>query len=236
MTVDQARRRRFLARWHRRLALVVFAWLGVLAISGVAINHAHDWGLDQAALPAILQHRLYDIDPGNADYCTVAADFATACQSLFAHLEWEGGSALLDEHNLYVLDAGGRLLEKLPVAQLGLERLDGGYVENGQIYLRDSTTMLVTDSEFLEFAPVAPEQAGLLAGRGWKNRQEMESISWERLLLDLHAARFLGPLARVFNDVAAAVILLLVVSGFWLYFVRRKYNGNNGRGGSARGS
>ena len=64
----------------------------------------------------------------------------------------------------------------------------------------------------------------------------MESISWERLLLDLHAARFLGPLARVFNDVAAAVILLLVVSGFWLYFVRRKYNGNNGRGGSARGS
>ena len=38
--------------------------------------------------------------------------------------------------------------------------------------------------------------------------------------LDLHAARFLGPAARWFTDLMAALIVLLVGGGFWLYRLR----------------
>jgi uncharacterized iron-regulated membrane protein len=44
------------------------------------------------------------------------------------------------------------------------------------------------------------------------------------LLLDIHAARFLGPAARVFNDLMAALILILAISGLWLYSAKRKSN------------
>ena len=56
MTIDQARRLQIIARWHRRIALLVMAWLGFLALTGLFINHASGWGLDRARLAAPL-HR-----------------------------------------------------------------------------------------------------------------------------------------------------------------------------------
>jgi hypothetical protein len=50
-------------------------------------------------------------------------------------------------------------------------------------------------------------------------------VSWERFLLDLHAARFLGPLAVWFNDLAAVLILVLAMSGAWLGRLKRRASG-----------
>jgi hypothetical protein len=47
-------------------------------------------------------------------------------------------------------------------------------------------------------------------------------LSWERLLLDLHAARFLGPAAWLANDLLAGLILVLGLTGGWLYLVKRR--------------
>lgn len=231
MTVDQARRRQLLVRWHRRMALVIFAWLGLLAISGMLINHAHDWGLDRAALPAGLQLHFYGVTRSNNDFCRKSLKIDADCQSVFGRLDWEGGSVLLAEHSLYLLDGADRLVEKLPVAQMGLSGLQGGFTDSERVYLRGAGATLVTDTEFMEFNLLADNDAAMLVDDGWQERAESEAITWERLLLDLHAARFLGPFAKVFNDVAAGLILLLVVSGFWLYLVRRNANGGNGGAG-----
>ncbi|MBE9548779.1 MAG: PepSY domain-containing protein [Proteobacteria bacterium] len=119
MTLDKARRKQLLARWHRRIGISVAAWLILLAISGLLINHAHDWGLDQSSIPGLLQELLYPLTMGD------------------------------------------------------------------------------------EF-----EEAAL--------------ISWERLMLDLHAARFLGPLALWFSDLMAGLLLLLSISGIWIWWRQAK--------------
>jgi len=47
--------RLFLLRWHRRLGVAVSLLLIWLALSGIALNHSFDWGLDQTTGPQILQ-------------------------------------------------------------------------------------------------------------------------------------------------------------------------------------
>jgi uncharacterized iron-regulated membrane protein len=42
----------------------------------------------------------------------------------------------------------------------------------------------------------------------------------------MHAARFLGPLAKIFTDLVAGLILVMAVSGIWLYRLKRNGNGN----------
>ncbi len=67
------------------------------------------------------------------------------------------------------------------------------------------------------------DAAATLAAADWQERGVSTAIiTWERLLLDLHAARFLGPAAKFVNDLLAALILLLALSGGWLYRSKRK--------------
>jgi hypothetical protein len=119
MTLDRARRKQLFARWHRRIGITVAIWLVVLAVSGLLINHAHDWKLDQAGIPAVAQQLIYPMTMGD------------------------------------------------------------------------------------EFEAAA-------------------FISWERLLLDIHAARFLGSLSIWFSDFMAVLLLLLSFSGIWLWWRHSK--------------
>lgn len=227
MTVDQARKRKFLARWHQRLALVVFAWLILLSASGLLINHAHDWGLDQRPLPAPLQRWVYGIDNEPNDYCSEHGAIGPECTGLFASFTLAAGSLLLDEHSLYLVDDAGELVEKLAASQLGLASLRAALHQGSRIFLRDGSKTVVTDIDLMDYKVLGPEESGVLAGQNWKEPKAAISVTWERLLLDLHAARFLGPAARFINDLLSGFVLLLAISGLWLYRHKRKGNGRS---------
>lgn len=223
MTISQARRMQLMARWHRRLAVFIMLWLAVLAVSGILVNHAHDWGLDRKPLPRSLQSSLYGIEHSRAGDCDGIPETGVNCEEVFAILELPTGRLLLAEHSLFLLDADGRLLEKLPLASTGLASLEAGYAREGNIYLRDGSTTVRTGPELLDFQVLDERESAALADVAWRQRGEQTgSISWERFLLDLHAARFLGPFAKAFNDLAAGVILLLLLSGTWLYWLKRR--------------
>jgi uncharacterized iron-regulated membrane protein len=227
VTVDQAKRRRWLARWHRRLALFVFLWLGVLAASGMIINHAHDWGLDRSPLPGPLQAWVYGVDNNGEDYCQKVPALGADCAAVFAKLVLTEGSLLLAEHSLFLMDPNGQLVEKLPVAQLGLVALQAVYRTQDRIYLRGPEHTVSTDTGLMASQRLTSSEASQLPEQDWTvRRPSVDPISWERLFLDLHAARFLGPLAKGFNDLVGGLILLLVISGFWLH--RQKPRGNGG--------
>jgi hypothetical protein len=223
MTLDQARRLRLLKRWHRRVAVIVALWLAALAMSGSAINRAHDWGLDRAALPGALQRALYGIEAAGEEPCAGLDPAPAACAQAFARLDGAAGSILLTPHSAIVLDPDGRLVEALPAGQLGLARIDAGLAAGERFYLRGDGRVVAGDAGLLElYEPDAAEQA-TLEGRAWRQRGAVPSeITWERLLLDVHAARFLGPVAPWFTDAMAAAILLLVFSGAWLSRVRNR--------------
>lgn len=212
-----------IARWHRRLAVLIMLWLAVLALSGTLVNHAHDWGLDRKSLPQALQASLYGIEHFPATDCGGTPEITADCGDIFAILDLPSGRLLLAGHSLFLLAADGRLLEKLPLGSTGLASLQAGYVSGDVIYLRDSSKTVRTGPELLDFEVLDERESAALADAAWRRRGEQTaSISWERLLLDLHAARFLGPFAKAFNDLAAGLILLLLLSGTWLYWLKRR--------------
>ena len=227
MTINQAMFLKAVAKWHSRLAVIIAIWLVLLALSGILINHAHDWGLDHKPLPAPLQHWVYDIESNGEDFCNTLTASGVACGAVFARLQLPVGDLLLDENSLFLLDEAGQLVEKLAVSQLGLRGLHAGLRIGTQIYLQDSEKTVVTDTELLNHAPVTAEAVAALNGSNWQVRSDSaQSITWERLFLDLHAMRFLGPLAKIINDLMAVLILILAISGLWLYRLKVKANGN----------
>ena len=227
MTIDQARRRSAMARWHRRFAVLVSLWLMVLALSGVLINHAHDWGLDRSPLPASLQGLLYGIELNADDGCGSITIEDADCAGVFARLDLPNGMLLLKENSLLLLDGAGQLVEKLTAGQLGLDQLRAGFRENSGIYLRDGQKTVFTDFDLMNRVTLDSQAAAALNDRYWQVRgEDSQAISWERFFLDLHAARFLGSLAKPVNDLMAVLILVLAISGIWLYRNKRKNNGN----------
>lgn len=227
MTVNQARRLRLMARWHRRVAVFMAAWLTVLAASGILINHANDWGLDSRPLAEPLQRLVYGIETSGNRYCETAPATGDECRDIFARLEIPSGAVLLGINSLFVTDASGHVVERLPAAMAGLNSLDAAYAIGPDIFLRDATRTVRTGPDLLDFSPVSTVESASLDDVSWQERPpSTETITWERLLLDLHAARFLGPLSKAFNDLAAGLILLLALSGAWLYRLKRRGDGN----------
>lgn len=221
MTVNEARRLRTVSRWHRRIAVVVMAWLAFLALTGLLINHANDWALDRIPLAAPLQSLVYGIEADSKDYCSDFPQAGEECDRVFAAADMPFGHLLVADSSLFLLDGEGGLVERLPAVLTGLASIDAARVDGDAVYLRGGGQVVRAGADLVEFLPV--EGAG---EAGWKSRAESSSgLTWERFLLDLHAARFLGPFGPWFTDLMAALILLLAASGFWLHRLRRNGNG-----------
>ena len=218
MTIDKAKRRKAIARWHRRFAVFISVWLILLASSGLLINHANDWGLDKRPLAKPLQQWVYGIETQGADLCEPLTREGVACGQLFARLKLPVGVLLLGVRDLFLLDDSGQLVEKLSVRQFGLASLQAAFGEGSRIYLRDSDKTVLTTPDLIEGQVLDSDAAAQLDGMNWQLAGPgQESISWERFMLDIHAARFLGPAAKYFNDLMAAFILVLALSGLWLF-------------------
>ena len=46
-------------------------------------------------------------------------------------------------------------------------------------------------------------------------------ISWEKLILDIHAGRFLGVMGVLFMDLVAVIFMLLAATGTFIWFKKR---------------
>jgi hypothetical protein len=226
MTIDKARQKQKLARRHRRLAAFVSAWLAVLAISGVAINHAHEIGLDRIPVPMRVQKLIYGIEADGENYCDSVKSIGEDCGDIYARLSLDTGELLIGQNSIFILDLQGRLIEKIGAGHFGLTGFEAVLHRGSHIFLKDDQRVIQTGPDLLDREEVdAGSMAALNAG-DWKARNDSaELISWERLMLDLHAARFLGPLAKWFNDLMAGLILFLALSGIWLFYHKRSGNG-----------
>jgi hypothetical protein len=215
------------ARWHRRLALLVMAWLVFLAVTGFMINHAEDWGLDRAPLAGSLQRWVYGLEPEKDIHCEGLAAAGMDCSRVFSRLALPMGSLLLSADSLWLFDDAGELLERLPVVMTGLANIQSGLQRGDDIYLRGEGRVVKTGPDLLEFQALDDGQVETLASADWQSGTGTAvMISWERFFLDLHAARFLGPAAKAFNDLMAFLILALAITGAALSWLKRKGNEN----------
>lgn len=222
--------------WHRILGLTGAAFLLLLVITGILLQHPDGLGLDRrfASAPSLL--RWYGIDA--PDVGVVYADE----RAIYAQL---AGRTFRDAQPLDEVE--GELRGVASVAGLGLVATDAGvwlYDPEGRFVDRfDAPGMAIrlgrvgddvvlesdrgryrADPSLIEWRASAivprlwstPRPASAEEVRALQASYLAQVLSWERVLLDLHSGRLFGPAGPFLIDAGALVLLVTALTGLFL--------------------
>jgi len=232
--------------WHRRVGITVALFVVLLSVTGIIINHGHGLGLDKSYVQNDLLLDWYGIRaPAAGDAYALDGHWITQLgdRVYFDNQELPGNGgelrgavALHDmfiiarEGELILLTPDGNIIERIGNAAglpAGLQKIG---VQNGTLVLQAAHGSYTTDESFLDWhhtdiddspwvRPQAlPESdyqrlAAQYRGRG---------LTVERTLLDLHSGRILGDWGVWLMDAAALAMLMLGLSGTWVWWRRRR--------------
>ncbi|MEP5567227.1 MAG: PepSY domain-containing protein [Halioglobus sp.] len=243
-----------LLRWHRRLGVAVSLLLIWLALSGIALNHSADWGLDQIAGPELLQsvysgdtieftsYRAGDVwvsHNGGSTLYVQGKELGYCSQPFVGAVEFDGELVAACGDQLLLMTPAAELIESIDIAY-DLETMPTSIgISEAGIWLRGEEGIYLADLSSLIFdsAPHAKESiAWASPGLHGKEIQVLleqasfgSGVSLTQMLLDLHSGRFFGKMGTLGMDVVAIVLILLATSGVWVWSTkpgrfRRKKN------------
>jgi len=237
-----------LATWHRRLGLAAAFFVLVLAATGIALNHTAELGLDQRHLKADWLLAWYGIEaPTETISFAVGAGVVTQlgdrvyldASPVEEGVEEVSGAVSIGElvvtavdGDLLVLTANGERVERLgrkdrvPVGLVAV-----GIDQQGALLVRTDGGLFRADDALLGWSPVGDHDQSarwsMPAPTDAKMRATLRSdylariLSLERVLLDLHSGRLFGRFGPWVMDIAATLLMLLAVTGIWLWSSRR---------------
>lgn len=240
---------------HRVSLYVAHRWAGALAAvfvlfmasTGLVLNHAADWRLDQQPVRSDLLLDAYGIDVPLPDtgYRVGSHWISTGAGTTYWDARPLGSTGTLlgvartgrrvlavGTDAAVLLDDAGQLLELStmtgwPTGITALRGAPSGFIvttPRGDFH---------ADPDLLAWAPHAaagdesrvnaePLPAALAAQIRADARAR--SITWERVLLDLHSGRLPGPAGVLLADLVALALIALALSGLglWLRHLRRQ--------------
>lgn len=229
-------------RWHRSLGAVIALGAVFLVITGISLNHASDWQLDQPGVASnwIVQHYGIHIAPPQSGWHTSAGWFShcadqlwrnqqhlAAATSLVGVAQHDGLLFVASRDSLLLLDAQGNRIDRLGLAELP-GRLQAITATAEGIAVQTPRGWLASNSDLLQWsalaaAPTAQPAQALPADLAQAVAQAAgrHELSWERVLQDLHSGRFFGHWGPYVIDALAIGLALLALSGLWLWFKSR---------------
>jgi len=241
-------------KWHRTAGIIAAVFVILLVISGIMLNHTEWLKLDQRFIQSRMLLDRYDINPAgepraflsDGRWVTQVGDrvyldtreIAGQVNQLIGLVSTGKYLVVAYDGQLLLLKGSGTVVEHLSGAQgvpAGMRRL--GTARSGEIIIRGAHGDYRVDLERLDWREVdlieaewSDEQtppADLLAHLLQLYRGK--GLTLERVLLDLHSGRILGPWGVYLVDAAALLFFLLALSGAWMWFKRGYGNMNNRR-------
>jgi len=244
---DQARLR-FFWTWHRRVGIVAALLVLVLSVTGLALNHTERLGLDERFATAgwlldwygirapdvsvtytaggsrvtLLGDRLYldaGVLPGH--FGRLAGAVASA-----------GFIAVAADGEILVLTPDGQLVDRMG-AESGIPPdVDAlGLGPDGAVFLRAGEAMYSARIDTLDWSRSPDDDTGIRwSAPGSLPAGEFEALQAdfrsrilpvERVILDVHSGRIAGKFGTLLMDGAAVLLLLLALTGSWLWLRRR---------------
>ncbi len=225
-----------LSRWHRRLGLASLALLAWLAVSGVLLNHSHEFGLDRPiGVPAVA--RLYGIKADCAEAGWVLDDsLLIDCQQTLlldgrplddvtgpvrGALIWQDLQFIAASQALHVFTAQGERVETLGASLLpGAPQRLGHSGE--RLVLRTGAGLFASDAELLQWRSLEDDGAVIWAASRPVDPSALErarahaavrQLTWTKLVQDLHSGRIIGTAGALLADLGALAIILLAALG-----------------------
>lgn len=227
------RLRFFLHRWHRRLGLVAALIVILVSSTGVLLNHTGELALakhyPQQAIwlwPYPLQQNrgyvLHDAvlySSGEQVYLNQQA-LAGCTPPLLGVVEKATDLWVLCSAQLLFLQQT-KLVENIDSSLLAPSLTAIALVEN-EVFLSSDGQWLRLDENIPSLIPTQ-----IIPGRVLETEilpaayQQNRVISWQKVLQDLHSGRFFGHWGIYVVDGAALILVLLALSGFWIWYSRR---------------
>jgi hypothetical protein len=234
--------------WHRVLGLLTALPLVWVVITGALLNHTVDWKLDRIQLSHPWLLRAYGMLPTGEPVGVMVGrnEIVEWDGQLFLNagpLEVPGslvgavadgdGLAVVTSEAVLRLDQTGAAVETLDQVSLPGIPLTGVATANGGTLLRNADGWFLAAPDWLEFTParealVVGQTPSPVADENSRNRLRSAwsrgGLPASRVLLDLHAGRFLGSFARYFYDFVALCTLGLCLTGLILFFRKPRRN------------
>ena len=235
--------------WHRYMGISAAVFTLVIAVTGVLLNHTEDfqfdskhvrsdWVLDWYGIRAPQELRSF---PVSDRYITLMGEHLYLNRREIKGDYRQLVGAILKNDMFVVAVSDSILLLTLRGDLIDrLQRSDGipagilqiGTDAGGAVVVRTSLDHYQPDADFLHWsrrdnnpASVRWATPGPLDPRlksALQNHFREEVLPVERVILDLHSGRFFGRLGPWVFDAAAALLILLSLSGTWIWLKRRR--------------
>jgi hypothetical protein len=230
--------------WHRYAGLTAALFVCILAVTGILLNRTHALGFDQRFVrwtPLLAWYgiegptKVVGFKVGDQQVSLVGRRLYLADQVLPGEYGALQGAALRQESfvvaadgALFLFSLAGELIERLngapsPITRLGADDVGASVVEaHGSIFQSDNDLLEWRPSPkraaTIVWAVATPAALGATLSADYRGR----GLSWERVLLDLHSGRLFGRYGTWVMDIAAGLMLMLAMTGIWLWTQRRR--------------
>ena len=235
--------------WHRYIGLTAALFVILLSITGIALNHTEQYGLDSRYVHSAWLLDWYGIEAPTAAqrYRTAAGAVTLMDTQLFIDTETMQGEysrltgAVLkneilivgQEDSLLLFTADGQLIERLGRNEGTPPRLRRlGLSPEGDLILETAMGFHVADADYLNWTvwsgdPLTVNWATSNHPTGdelavLQTRFRSRILPWERVMLDLHSGRIFGNWGPWLMDAAALLMLFLAGSGAFIWWKKKR--------------
>lgn len=235
--------RKLVTYWHKKLGIFSALILIFLSVTGVLLNHAHHLRLDSNDVNTPFLLELYGVKLPEVTAVELSHNWLSHQEGVlfFGYDEFGQcrgdfvGAVSLPEYwvagcskELQLFTYSNQLIEKVSVLQ-GLPQpvesigvcLDGLCVSDGQTAFRFDDEEFTwapvnySSGEHLVWSELTVPPLHVLAQV--QSSRHGGEITWERVVMDLHAGRFLGSMGPLFMDLSALMFIVLAISGVILW-------------------
>lgn len=236
--------RRKITKWHRRIGLTSAIFVFMLSVTGFFLNHtsalslgsrfiSNSWLLSAYSVerPEIRSYPMGDhwLSQANTSLF-LDAEYLSRCEGqLIGAVSQENYWVAICSDSLLLFSFDNELIEKidstvglpLPLARAGLCDLSLCVKTRDSSLRLDLDALDWQDASAQEVQWFRPEQPPETLRLGIENNARSRVISVEKLVLDLHAGRFLGVLGPLFMDLMALCFCLFAGTGIYMWSSKR---------------
>ena len=228
--------------WHRLLGVVTALPIIWVTLTGGLLNHTVGWKLDQIQLDHPWLLRAYGMTPSGDPRGMAVGPWRIAewdgqiflngnavevSGNLIGAVADGDGVAIVTSDAVLRTDESGDVIETLDAVSLPAPPLTGVAELRGKTLLKNADGWHEADADWLEFVPAteAPFSTAALATvenetvkAGLRSAWSRGGLPASRVILDLHAGRFLGGFTTYFYDFVVICTLILCTTGLILFF------------------
>lgn len=222
--------------WHRRLGLAAAAFLALIVVTGVLVNHGREFGLDDARVRGGVLGARYAVAPEAPPVSFQAGDrwFSAFARTLFVDgtpvaervADARGAVAappvlvFASAQELFLIAPDGAVIERSGAETLpgAIERI--GTAPDGRVVIDTSRGRYAAAADFLGWSETdaaahwsAPRDAPPAVADKLAEHYGGPGVPASRVVLDIHSGRILGPWGPYLVDALAAIFLLLAITG-----------------------